>query len=912
MLKKRKNIAKNTTKNIKSKTKVVKQKVDSKVKKVTGKSTGTMSKKKRIILNILLVCVIFFIALILIFFAYVIIKSPKFDPNNLKFTEMTEIYDSDVNIIAKLGNENRTGISYDDLPEVLIDAIIATEDSKFFQHNGFDLGRFTVASVKQALRMGGGGASTLTMQIVKNNYTSTTSHGFEGILRKFTDIYLSVFKVEKKYTKKQILEFYVNDSYLGNGSYGVEQASLNYFGKHVSELNLSEASFIAGLFQAPSSYDPYTYPDAAESRRKTVLYLMERHGYITSEERKIAQANPITDYITDTKHDNSYSEYQGYVDTVVEELQNEYDINAYTTPLKIYTSMNKSKQDYVNKVMNGETWDWENDLVESGVVMTESDTGEVIAVGAGRNKDTKLSYNFATMTNRQIGSTAKPIFDYGPAVEYLGYGTVTYINDEPHSYSNGPSMSNFDGGYYGIMPMYQALGLSRNVPALKTFQEVSKNAGNDKIVSFVTGLGITPEIEDGKIHEAHSIGAFTGSTKTGESRTSPMTMAGAYQAFSNGGYYVKPHTIKKFVYKDTGETTESNYTKTRVMNDSTAYIINYALHWGATEGMAKTAANVSGVTVAAKTGTSNFDDATIAKYKLYNSVNDLWVCGYTPKYTLTMWYGYDQIYTEYYSTTNSWKQRDGLYRNLATNLFDKDTTEFEVPSSFEAVKVVKDSIPLKLASSSTPESMRVTGYFRKGTAPTLVDETESTLPSVTGASSKVTGSTVKLSWTGITAEQMLNITSQDGYGSLGYDIYVKDGDSGTEKYLGTTTSNTYTNKTTYSNPVYVIYTAFANHKDNKSNGVTIKASIAADFEVNAENITVEQNAVMNNATYLKDITVLYNSVDVTAQSSITHTATVDTSTLGSHEITYSVTYSGTTKTIKRTITVVASQTTTNP
>ena len=567
------------------------------------------SKKKRIILCILLFLILMFTIAVIGFVSYVVVKAPKFNPNNLKFTQMTELYDRDNNLVIKLGNENRTEIEYDDLPEVLIDAIVATEDSRFFEHNGFDLSRFAVASAKRLIGKNGGGASTLTMQIVKNNYTSKIDKGFEGILRKFTDIYMSIFKVEKKYTKKDILKFYVNDSYLGNGAYGVEQAAQNYFGKSVSEINLAEASFLAGLFQAPGGYDPYNYPEKAEKRRKTVLYLMQRHGYITKEEREIAEARPITSYIKTERTNNEYSEYQGYIDTVVEELEKQYNLNPYTTPLKIYTAMNRSKQDFVNKVMNGEAWNWENDLAQAGVVMTDSASGEVLAVGAGRNKNTKRSFNFATQTNKQVGSTAKPIFDYGPAVEYLGWGTVNYINDEPWSYSNGTPMNNSDGGYKGILPMYQALGLSRNITALKTFQQVSKEAGNDKIVKFATSLGITPEIENGKIHEAHSIGAFTGS-KSG-SLNSPMTMAGAYGAFSNGGYYIKPHTITKFIYKETEEVVEANKEKTRVMNDSTAYIISYALNWSVTNGLARSAGNIGGVSVAAKTGTSNFDDKNL-------------------------------------------------------------------------------------------------------------------------------------------------------------------------------------------------------------------------------------------------------------------------------------------------------------
>lgn len=901
MMKKRSSKASNIANNIKAKTNDVKRKV---IKGTNNTSKRKVSKKKKIILNILIICVIAFASLMAVFFAYIIVKAPKFDPNNLKFTQMSELYDNEGNIITKMGNENRTEISYDDLPEVLIDAIIATEDSKFFQHNGFDLARFMKASMYQLVGKNGGGASTLTMQIAKNNYTSTESKGFEGITRKFTDIYLSIFKIERKYTKKEILEFYVNDSYLGNGAYGVEQASLNYFGKSVSELNLAEASFIAGLFQSPTYYNPYNYPERAEGRRKTVLYLMQRHGYITEEEKEIAENSPITSYIKKTQTSGTYSEYQGYIDTVVEELENEYDLNPYTTPLKIYTAMNKSKQDFVNKVMNGEAWKWENENAQAGVVMTDSASGEVLAVGAGRNKNSERSYNYATMTNRQIGSTAKPIFDYGPAVEYLGWGTVNYIDDTPTTYSDGTKISNSDGGYKGRLPLYQALGLSRNVTALKTFQQVSKEAGNDKILKFASSLGITPEIDkNGKIHEAHSIGSFTGSTKKEESRNSPMTMAGAYQAFSNGGYYIKPHTIKKFVYKDTDEVVETKSAKTRIMNDSTAYIINYSLNWSATEGLAKSAAGISGVQTAAKTGTSNFDEATRKRYHLSSkAVNDLWVCGYTPKQTITFWYGYDSI-TKGHSTTSSWSTRDKFYRNLAENLFDKDGSSFARPSSIEEVSVVRNSIPLKKALYGG-----VVGYFRKGTGPdeTGTEQVEQ-LPSVSGVTSSISGNTVHLKWNGISAEDMVNLNFDDSYGTLGYDIYVKDGSGGSEVYVGTTTSTSYTHTTSYSNPVYVIYTAYSNYKTNRSKGVEHKVSVTSDFDVKISNSTIEQGKTFVDN---KPIIVLYNSVDVTDGATITlESGSVDTNILGTYKLTYKVTYQGKSKTVSRNVTVTASNTT---
>ena len=244
---------------------------------------NSKKKKWKIILLALLGLFILLIIIFIIFFIYVS-STAKFDPNNLYTKEASILYDSEGKEFAKLGSEMRQKIKYDEISEELINAIVATEDSRFFEHNGFDLPRFIKAASGQALGKNAGGASTLTMQVSKNQFTSTTSSGLAGIKRKFTDIYLSIFQIEKNYSKEQIMEFYVNSYYLGSGTYGVEQASRTYFGKNAKDLNLSEAALLAGMYQAPTRYNPYKYPEAAAERRNTVLTLMVRHGYITQEE----------------------------------------------------------------------------------------------------------------------------------------------------------------------------------------------------------------------------------------------------------------------------------------------------------------------------------------------------------------------------------------------------------------------------------------------------------------------------------------------------------------------------------------------------------------------------------------------------------------------------------------------------
>ena len=229
---------------------------------------------KSLFLIILLLGIIGILAFI-VFFIMVILASPDFNVEKLERSETTIIYDNKKNVIATLGSEKREKLEYDELPEVLVDAIVATEDSRFFQHNGVDAPRFTKAVLGQlAGASDAGGGSTLTMQVAKNNFTSREAEGLQGIIRKFTDIYLSIFKIERAFTKQEIIEYYVNEPFLGSNSYGVEQASQTYFGKPAKQMNLAEASIIAGLFQAPGAYDPYQDAEAAEALLNKLAMLL--------------------------------------------------------------------------------------------------------------------------------------------------------------------------------------------------------------------------------------------------------------------------------------------------------------------------------------------------------------------------------------------------------------------------------------------------------------------------------------------------------------------------------------------------------------------------------------------------------------------------------------------------------------
>ncbi len=895
-----------------------------------GTAVQVRKKKKIALIIFLTLCAIVLVGSII--FAIIIVKdAPEFNPENLYTKESSVLYDKDGEVYAKLGAEQRIKITYDQIPQVLIDAIIATEDSRFYSHNGIDLPRFLKASATQLLGRGGGGASTITMQVAKNAYTSPVSNGWEGIKRKFTDIYLAVFKIEKAYTKEEILEFYVNSYYMGGGAYGVEQASRNYFGKSVSELNLSEAAMIAGLFKGGNAYDPYLYPDNTEARRKVVLSLMLRHGYINEEEYNSAKELTVSDIVKKTEKSSSSKNYayQSFIDTVVEEVKKRTkaetgtEQNPYEIPMEIYTTMDRSKQQYLDDLMNGElsSYKWENDVVEAGIVVTDTNTGAVVAVGAGRDKNAVGTYNYATMIKNQIGSTSKPLYDYGPAFEYNNWSPATPVPDEEYSYSSGGNLNNWDGKYNGYMDVRKALSLSRNVPALKTFKSVK----NDQIKEFVTNLGLNPEVSGGIIHEAHSIGGYNGE--------SPLTLVAAYGAFANGGTYIEPYTFTKITYKDSDKVFTVTPVTKKAMSDSTAYMITSILMDAATANMGSN--KVNGISYAIKTGTSNFSAETKRAHNLpANAVNDLWVAGYSRDYAIAMWYGYDKINKDYVNRLSSY-QNVRLFKAISKGVIS-GTSSFTMPSSVVEVEIEKETATPLLASEYTPESLRKKELFKSGTEPTDVSPRFSKLNNVTNLKATTNGSKVTLTWDGVksdaidgnaiknefskifTSERFLNsfVNSRINYnnnyiGTISYNVYKKLSD-GSLKLLGNTVGTSYEDTTTENSTTYVVKTTYTIFKANASDGVeTTVATTGSDSIVSAQ-LNGDSTIILSVGTPFTDLAkpviVLENSIDVTDKATITKTISgpsnnIDTSIEGTYTITYKVSYNGFTDTLTKTVQV---------
>lgn len=822
-------------------------------KKDKKKAKRSLWKK---IVTFLLILGIIGVLSVAAFFTYIVLSSPEFEEEAFNVKDQTLVYDINGEIIAKLGVQNRESVEYEDLPQVLIDAIIATEDSRFYQHNGVDLPRFVKATIQQLIGQDAGGASTLTMQVVKNNLTKKEAiekNKFEQIIRKFQDVYLSVFKVEKEYTKNEIIELYVNNYGLGSSVYGVGEASNYYFGKKVSELTLPEAALIAGLFQAPNRHNPYKNIESATSRRDTVLKLMVRHGYITQEEADIANSISIESLLVGTE---DKTEYQGFIDTVTVEVEKLTGQDPAIVPMEIYTTMEKSIQDGINNILESDASYWRTENTQAGIAIVNVDTGAIAAVGTGRNRTGALEFNRATAAKRQPGSTAKPIFAYGPGLEHNNFSTYTLFVDEPWAYTDGPSINNWDGQFQGIITTREALQVSRNIPALKAYQTV----GSKNIQKFASSLGLDVSLNknsenyhilnertglDNTINEAYSIGGVA------EGFT-PLEMAAAYSGFASGGYYTDPYSVTKIKYRETGEVIEYKPTKERVMSDSTAYMMNNILESAVNYGFSG-GARVSGSHVAAKTGTSNYPDSVMAQYNLpAHAVNDLWTVAYTSKYSIAVWFGYDTVELGY-NTSGTYK--DNLVKDVMKYI-PKDTVGWKQPSSVVSVQVEDESWPAKLPSEYTPSDFIKTEYFKRGTQPTEISDRFAKLNDITNPNVQTKGNTATITWeypipTSLSNEYLDKYFSQsifknskddlinsrkeynkDTLGDITFSIY-KENIDGTLQLIASTKETTYlytgTGPTTL-----VIKAEHEKYKTNASTGTKLNINLAETPGTNPE------------------------------------------------------------------------------
>ncbi len=676
-----------------------KQASTTKKKKPKKKNRGIF---KKIFIALIILGIIGMLAGVSTF--YVLAKdAPPLDAALLKDPLSSTVLDKDGNKIYEFGVEKRTYVSIDEIPDILKDAVIAVEDARFYEHQGLDVVRLAGAVIAN-FREGYGaeGASTISQQVIKNSFLTPE----KNLTRKAQELWLA-FQLERKYSKDQILEMYLNKIYYGVGNtYGVAKASEIYFGKSISELELHEAALIAGIGQNPGIHNPFVHPERAENRRNVVLTLMERHGFITSSQANDAKSVPIENSLADAAP--QAQPLEAFLDQVKLEIAELGDIDVYSAGLTIHTTFDPKAQEYIDTLLNtDEILKYPSEDFQAGIAITNTQTGEILALGGGRNQSETKRRNFALDTSNQPGSTIKPILDYGPAIEYLKWSTYEQIVDEPFTYSDGVPINNYDRKHKGQMSIRTALADSRNIPALKALQQV----GVEKARRFAVSLGIPFEPP---INEAYAIGGTEGGI-------SPLQMAGAYSAFGNNGTFIEPHAVKKVVYSDDTEVTTAPSGEV-VMRDATAFMITDMLKSVLLPGGTGQRAHVPGLNIAGKTGTTNYTQEAREKYGIpAGAVPDAWFAGYTPNYTIAIWTGYadNNVWLNPTSSSDDQRYAQNLFKHIITFMTEgEDKPDFPVPDSVIKIAVEKGTNPAKLASEFTPSDQIVHEYFIKGTEPT--------------------------------------------------------------------------------------------------------------------------------------------------------------------------------------------------
>ena len=550
--------------------------------------------------------------------AYGVYKDTEaFDAKKLLSSGASVMYDDQGQVLYTYGSEEngtRENITYEDLPQVLVDAVVAAEDSRFFEHNGFDLPRIAKAAMSNLVAGGiRGGGSTITQQLIKKTYFPNAEKTYT---RKFSEIILAI-QADKALSKEEILTLYLNKIYFGRStrSIGISSASRYYFDKDVSELTLPEAAMLAGSLNSPYNFDPYYCLNNATKRRNTILNLMVKHGYITQKECDDAKNVKVENMLCSSKITNS-SVNAAYVDIVTDEVKKKTGLDPLKTQMNIYTYCNSETQALAAAIGNGEKYDYSDEDMRMGGAVQSSQDGRIIAVIGGRNYSYG-DYNYATR-KQQPGSSVKPFLDYGLAFENLDWSTGHSINDD--DYYNG-KFKNWDRQFHGLVTVENALENSWNIPAIKTFDEVEQKIGSDKIKEAMESIGISMEKEN--IGLASAIGGWSYGI-------SPLEMAGAYATISNNGLYTESHTINYVEVVQTGETFNideeiQNNAKQSAYSKASAFMVRQVM-LDYTKNGSGNYAYVSGIdNVGAKTGTSNWSSSAKNGLKLEKAMKNFGV-----------------------------------------------------------------------------------------------------------------------------------------------------------------------------------------------------------------------------------------------------------------------------------------------
>lgn len=629
---------------------------------------------KRILLWILGIIILLFVAGTALFFYYAS-SAPRISRSELAGQNTTTIYDDQNRVISRLGAQKREYAKSDQVPDNLKHAVVAIEDRRFYKHHGVDPIRIMGAATANIFGRSAGmqGGSTLTQQLVKLSVFSTAASD-RTFKRKAQEAWLAI-NVERHFSKSQILDFYINKVYMGNGVYGMQTAAQYYYGKDLDELDLSQLALLAGMPQSPTYYNPLANNTKyATQRRNEVLNAMVRSKYISQSQANQAASESVTDGL-DPDHGNTSNNGTGvkekvidaYVKQVLADLEAK-GYNPYNDGLRVHTNLDLDAQEHLYDAANNSV-SFQSDQMQTGVAVTDPHNGQVVAMLGGRHTGNVVyGLNRAVQTNRSSGSTAKPLMDYGPAIEYLQWPTFKRVQDTRFVYpGTNKVLRDFDNKYKGSMTMREALVQSRNVPAIRTLQEV----GIKRATDFVNGLGISQKdpytLQSG-------IALYI----------SPLQISAAYSAFANGGTYYKPYYISSITTQD-GNVKQFNPQGKRAMSRATAYMITEMLKgvFNESEQGSASAAKLDGVNQAGKTGTTNYPSGSG-----HSGAMDSWMAGYTKNYSIAVWTGYDHPMLSPGLSDQGTQSAILLYRDLMDYLDSQNhASNWSMPDTVEAVRV---------------------------------------------------------------------------------------------------------------------------------------------------------------------------------------------------------------------------------
>ncbi len=621
-----------------------------------------------------------------------------------------------VELLTLYEDENRVWVEYEDIPENLINATVAIEDQRFWSHSGVDW----IRTAKAILLMFTGGdiqgGSTITQQLLKN----ITSNNEVTVQRKVLEIFLAL-EFEKTHSKEEILEWYLNYIYLGDGCYGVYTAALNYYGKDLDELTLAECASLISITNNPSAYNPYRYPDNNITRRNLVLSQMEAQGMITEEEMLEAQEEELNlNRETATTEQVVYTWYEDQViEDVIADLMDTYNLSEtaasnllYQGGLQIETCLDPEVQAYVDEVYTVESIgsnSTNGQTLQSAITVIDNSTGNVVALagGVGEKTGSRL-YNRATQAVRPSGSSIKPLSVYAPALDLGLITPYSVVDDTPILMDGSAWPRNATGYYRGLVTVSDALRLSLNTVAVKVLQDyvtiensyeyLTEHFG---ITSLVEAREVNGTVKTDLTLASLALGGLTDGVSTYE-------MAAAYATFANNGVYKAPRTYSRVIMVDSnGKETillDNTSSSEAVLKSSTVYYINQMLKSVVTSGTGTTA-NFSGMTIAGKTGT------TTSNY-------DRWFVGYTPYYTAAVWIGYD---TQETIPSANGSMAMTLWKEVMQPLHaDLEDVDFVSAEEVVSVQYCKDSgqLATEWCTADIRGSRVATGTYVSGTQPT--------------------------------------------------------------------------------------------------------------------------------------------------------------------------------------------------